>query len=260
MPVHAPMGYMPPVGHTTQAAATAIVAICDPSRAGQRPYLYNVDTSQTGTNGLTGKGNWELDAKQLGILRITKMLYTTTTTAHKVGLMRPLNWTYCTAAVAANATAVTLAGNPGAYSTSYRYPLPGSNTKPINTANNNMAANDYIAYQLLDGTWVLDVVSAFNTTSFALTLTTATPNVTGGGIASGTPFFWFGVVSDADPGNYQNHWQTTTVVNTNRADLLASYNGEGVQALHYGDPLMFYSPNGSNAGTLDGIFGHYAAE
>ena len=252
------LGIMPAVGHTTASANTVITAICDPSRAGGRPFLYAVDASQVGANGYTGKANWT--EKSIGLLRVTKLLYTTTSTAHKIGLMRPLNWSYCTAAVAANGTAVTLKDDPGKYSTNYRYPLPGGNTKPINTADSSLAASDYIAYQLLDGTWVLDLVSAFNTTTFALTLTTAAPNVTGGGIAIYTPFFTFGIVSDVDPGNYQGHWQTTTIANTNRTDVMQGYNGESVQPLRYGDPLAFYSPNTSNAGTLDGIFGHYAGE
>ena len=254
------IGIMPAVGNATAAANTVFTALCDPSRAGARPYLYNVANGETGANGTTGAANWMKDAPSIGLLRVTKLLYTTTTTAHNVGLMRPLNWSYCTAAVANNATAVTLKDNPGAFSTNYRYPLPAGNTKPINTANNNMAASDYIAYQLKDGTWIVDTVSAFNTTTFALTLATATPNVTGGGIAIYTPFFWFGIISDTDPGNKQIHWQTTTIANTNRADLLQGYNGESVQPLHYGDPLLFYSNNDSNAGTLAGIFGHYAGE
>ncbi len=114
-----------------------------------------------------------------------------------------------------------------------------------------MASGDYVVYQLVDGTWVLDTIASGSFGS-TLTLTTGTPSL--GGIAANSPFFWFGVIGDSDPatGKVNPQWDTvasTTTVYTDMAGLAT--------ALRPGDPLIFYSANNAATGKLSFVSGTY---
>jgi len=190
-----------------------------------------------------------------GYSHLTSLVYTTGVTAHALEVWRPLNWTTANGAVAANSATLVLAADPGSYSTVYRYPKNGSQA-PANVANNLIAASDYVACQLVDGSWFFSKVTSVS--SLTLTLTTATPNITGGGIADGTPIFFFGAPGDSDPATGVAQFKTTTVASTNRQAILNDMILSSFQALHPGDPLLFYSPNTTNAGTLDCLAGFYS--
>lgn len=237
------------LGSTTQTAGTVITALIPPYRGNTgAPISYRVRGAQpTWTN--QGSGAYT---------HIDSLIYTAGSTAHDVYVMRPLNWAVVNGDVAANATVINLLTNPGAYSTSgsYKYKLPADASVPSNVSSNNIAANDYVAYQLRDGTWKLNTVASVS--SLAVTVNTAVPNFTGGGIEDGSILFFFGVSTDTVPQTGVAHTYFTSVAST-RTDLLASARpGVSFSSLNPGDPLMIYSANASNAGILSSVMGHYA--
>ncbi len=200
---------------------------------------------------------------------ISRLTYTTGATAHKLTVMRPLNWTITAIPTLTGQTSIVLYDDPGIYSTNYKYPTPGGRVSksnggsltqggvpPCQVADHGITANDYIAYQLPDGTWFADIVASVS----ALTLT-MTANVPAGTVATalpvGTIVFYFGVVTLKDPATGQLGWQTTTTATTSRIDLVTESIG-GPAGLHPNDPLLVYSPNGTNAGILDVITAMYA--
>lgn len=232
------------VGTNTATGGTAFASLVPPSPGGGiAPILYGADANH--------RANWA-QGPAASRAHVTCLLYTTGTTAHKVAILRPFNWTTLAAAAAGGQKVVNLADDPGVYSTNYKYPTPG-NVAPSQVGDNGIAASDYVAYQVADGTWVLDTVNSVS--SLAVTLTTNLPT---GGALAGAALFFFGAVSDKDPATGQVNWQTTTTASTNRQSLVPDNIAGGVQALHPGDPLVFYSPNGTAAGTLDHLSGFYA--
>lgn len=233
-------------GSKTAAAGTEFLSIIPPrtlqgSAVGLLAVASNIPTWWSGTYGYS---------------HITKLVYTTAGTVHALQLLRPLNWTTANGAVAPNATSLTLAANPGTYSTNYRYPKTSTTQGPAAIADNNIAANDFIACQLVDGSWFFSKVTSVS--SLTLTLTTATPNVTGGGIADGTPIFFFGAPGDSDPATGVAQFSTTTTASQTRQTILEDTVLGAFHSLHPGDPLLFYSPNTTAAGTLDYLAGYYS--
>ena len=244
-------------GKLTASANTVIrkliAPFCGPAGGPRKKFTVTAESYAGGT----GKPNWYTSAD--AFTHIQDMWYTSLTTVHQLYIMRPLNWTYTAAAVGSNTTAVTLAYDPGTWATAgiYKYGIPEGGTVP-NFANNVMAAADVLAYQLNDGTWQLDTVSSIS--SLALVLTTGTPNVTGAGISAGSPIFWFGVVGDTDPATGQIHPLMDSVANTViRLQSQGTY-GALWNSLHRGDPLVFHSSNGTDAGLLHNLAGYYCKD
>lgn len=226
----------------TQTAGTAIAIGIPPWRGGnQATLLYAVDAT---------KGpNWN---KPGAITHITKLGLLTGSTAHSVIVMRPFNWTTVASAAAINQAVINITADPGIYSTNYKYPSNlGTGTAAV--ANNAIAASDYVAFQLVDGTWVFDTVSSVST--LAITMTTSVPNVTGGGVAAGAPFFFFGISTDKDPatGAVSPTIQPNVSVFTDFSDV-----GQGIaESLHSGDPLLVFDGNATAADTIAGVAGFY---
>lgn len=239
------------IGHATAAGGTAFASIIPPyrfgtGRTGAPPKLYKA-SDHDGPNWFGQSG---------AFTRINSLIYTSGATAHKVGILQPLNWTTFAAAVAKNSTAITLSADPGKYSTNYRFPTSGGAVPSL--ADNTIAANDYVAYQLDDGTWRLDTIASGTFAGGDLVLTTGTANVTGATIAAGNVLFFFGVVGDTVPATGAVQWQSTTTASQNRQNLLQEDVMGGVVSVHKGSPLVFYSPNGTNAGVLDHLSGIYS--
>lgn len=184
------------------------------------------------------------------ITRVNTLLYTTGATAHKVGLLTPLNFCYLTAAAAAAQAVVNINADPGNYALNYLYPTAGGN--PPSTANNLLSAGDYVAYQSISGVWYSDIVASVS--GLAITLTNNLPT---GGLVQGQPLFDFGIIGDLDPATNLTRPQVTTVASTAQAKYQDINNGIW-SALHPGDPLIFYSPNTTAAGVMDMISGCYA--
>lgn len=236
-------------GNYTATAGTAIAAFIPPMPGGGGPpVLFKVDGSG---NALWNRGTGT------GRAHIARLLYTSSTTAHTITVMRPLNWTYTTAVVAAGGTSFSLKADPGVYSTNYKYPLPSGQAAPANVADNAIASGDYVMYQLLDGTWVLDT-AAGSYTSGAVTMTTGAPNITGGGVAINSPVFWFGAPGDTDPATGQKHFAVLSKASTTKEDIVPDQLVGFVASLHPGDPLIVESNNATAAGTLDAVSAYYA--
>lgn len=231
----------------TQTAGTAIKIPIPPfaGPAGSSPLIYALPN---------GAPNWMRGG---GVTHVSQMGVFTGATAHIVYVMRPLNYAIVTVAGAINTTAFTIGTDPGSYSTAYKYPLPGSLTAPGNVANNLIAANDFFAVQLSDGSWFFDKVSSV--TTLAITTTTTIPNVTGGGIPVGSVMFWFGIQTDTDPATGLGHPAILPPVSL-YTNFIDTTNGSIACGLRPGDPLYLLDANATAADvlcSLSGFFGKY---
>lgn len=247
------------VGRNTANAGTAFAVMVPPysgAKGGARK-LFSVDTGQT-INGYTGFPNWW--GPNDAFAHITDYNGIHSSTSHTVRVMRPLNWTYFVNSIAKNTTAIgnsDLKDDPGAYSTNYRYQNPQASYLP-GVANNTIASGDYVAYQLADGTWRLDTIAS-GTFGSSLTLTTGTPNVTGGGvILAGSPLFFFGASTDTDPATGAAHLGWDETVSTTQ--MLQTAAGSLWHTLHRGDPICIYNANGTGATVLAGVWGVYTKD
>lgn len=232
------------IGSQTQTQGTVISALIPPWRGpnGSPPFSYKV----TG-----GRPNWTSPG---AYTYVNQIVYASAGTVHDVVVMRPFNWAVVNGDVAHNATVVNLLTDPGAYSTAFKYGLPGDAGGVVaNTADNGIAASDYVAVQLRDGTWHMSLVSSVS--SLAVTLTTATPNVSGGGIEDGSILFFFGAPANTNPQTGQAHVKFTTVASTRV--LLFDSGSSGIGSLNPGDPLIVYSANATAAGILHSVTGQY---
>lgn len=224
------LGLLDGPGHLTQTAGTVIVALIP-------PYM--------------GCQNLPSGVRGQAFTKVTKVAYTTQGTAHKIGVMRPFNFTTFSADAAAAQAVVNLTADPGLYATpaNWKYgTVPGG---VPSVANNGIAANDYVVYQAADGTLVLDTVSSVSSLAVALTA-----NLPTGGVKQGGVLWFFGVIANTDPNTGRVNPQTTIAASQTRDATWADPTGV-VTALHPGDPMIFYSPNGTNAGTLDFISGYH---
>lgn len=241
----------------TQAAfSNVLTGLIEPFRSGTPPFLYKVDPN-------TSKPNW-LEQPHT---HITSLIYTTSTTAHTVTVLRPLNFTWFPSGLAKNTTAIPdssgasgtgIFSDPGLYSTSYKYALPGSTAAPAAPSDQAISStNKFVAYQLSDGTWRLDTIAS-GTFGSTLTLTTGTPNTTSGTIIAGGPLFYFGTTTLLDPATNKAHQLFLTIASTNKAEQLAANgNQSGIPTLHRGDPLMVHSNNATATGIIEYVAGEY---
>src|SRR5579859_6570819 len=189
-----------------------------------RPYTPNGMTMQSGQ-------------KAEGRIHLTTLVYESPTTRQNIGLLRPLNYTTVASAALASQAVINITADPGNYASNYKYPVPNGWVQ--RTANNLIAANDYVMYQCPDGTWVLDTVSSVS--GLAITMSN---NVPTGGLLAGALFYWFGVVGDTDPATGDVHLNfdaspaasnTLTTIYTDPAGMWS--------VLHGGDPMVIYSNN-----------------
>ena len=235
------------VGRNTATAGTVFFSLIPPypGPAGFAPFLYKAPANQT-PNWLGERG---------AITHVTSLKYTTGTTLHQIGILRPKNFTTVASAAAINQAVINLTADPGIYSTNYKYPTPGSVVN-AQVADHGIAAGDYAAYQLADGTWIADTVASVAT--LAITMTTTIPNITGGGVLAGAPFFYFGVAATGkDPATGLIDPQFDTTASTTNENF-QDYETGICQGAHKGDPLIFYSPNPTAAGKLTLISGFYS--
>lgn len=248
---------LPGFGQTggTKTAGTAINSLIAPFFGPRSaPVIFGpLPTISPGAPPTAPAPNWYANA---AYTHLTYLNYTTGTTAHTITVMRPLNFTAFKTAVPKNTTAITLMTDPGLYSTSYNYQLPGLATAPVQLADNALAANDYVAYQLADGTWQLDTIASGTFAGGNIVLTTGTPNRNGATIAAGSPLFWFGVATDSDPATGLGQPVFTSTASST-ANLINSSNGEGIPTLHPGDLLLVQSNNLTAAGTMNLVAGDF---
>ena len=188
-----------------------------------------------------------------GTIHVTDFVYIVPTTAHLITIMRPLNWTTVSAAAVAAQAVLNITADPGNYATNYKYPLPNGQTVP-STANNLIAANDYVVYQTTAGQWVTDTVASVS--GLAITMTT---NIPTGGVSAGATFYWFGISTDTDPTYNEAHQQFDILQAASNTAPYTLQSPNGLwQAYHEGDPMIFYSSNATTAGFIELIAGYYA--
>ena len=120
---------------------------------------------------------------------VTRLIATASTTAHVVTCLREIDRTTVTTAVAASGTSITLAKNLG------NAPI-GPYGSASQIAADHLAANDWYVIELPDGTYFLDYVSAFSTSTLVLTPTGTVPT---NGIAAGATVWMLGLAADLDP-------------------------------------------------------------
>jgi hypothetical protein len=247
----------------TANAGTVITALVPPwpgPKLGAPSWLF-----QMVADGQGKRPNW-FEANSNYITHVCAVLYTTAATAHTVTVMRPLNFTYFPAGLPNNRTAISngsgssstgLFSDPGAYSTSYLYPLPAGLTAPAQVADHAITTGDYVAYQLADGTWQLDTIASGSFNS-SLTLTAGTPNRTNGNIPAGGPLFYFGTTALSNPLTGKPHLRLPTVAGTTRQNLLPGNFETSAPLLWPSDPVLVVSNNITNAGTMDLVSGTYS--
>lgn len=207
------------------------------------------------------------------ITRLGYVSYTNGATAHVLYVMRPMGKTTVASAAASGQAVLPITSDPGFYSSTY--PSVGGVTQACNTADNKIAANDYVAYQTADGNWVLDTVAS------AATLATlnVTTNIPTSGVLAGAPFYWFGINTDTNPANNLAHPAFTLAAST--FTQLGNNSGEGYggflgsighlpmwtdsatavgnQMDGTGEPIMLYDANGTNAGVIEEVVAIYTA-
>lgn len=175
--------------------------------------------------------------------------FTVSTTAHTLTIMRPLSSQlvsgqsqrcscYLTADAAASQAVININQNPGTYTAYF------SSAQAPRTANNGIAGSDYVAFQYPDGSWAVDTVSSVSTLAVTLSNTLAT-----GGLKSGAPVWFFGVTTDTNPYDAQAHPAYTLA-----ASSTVNFGSEGfpfASTFRFGEPLLLYVNNASNASVLE---------
>jgi hypothetical protein len=203
--------------------------------------------------GVVGKVGGRL-YRPRGVSHVNKLIYTTGATAHLISILRPLNYTTLSAAAAAGATTLNLNDDPGIFSTNMK-PMMGP--IPAQVSDRGIAGGDYIVIQLADGSWYPIKVTSVST--LALTVP-AIPSATGAlGALAGAMVYLMGLPTDTDPYNGQTQPSTQIASGVTRDVTEIAAGSDGlIAALRNGDPMLFYSPNTTNAGILEQLSGFYA--
>lgn len=224
--------------------------------------------------------NKGLDARiQPGITHIEKIVITnniTSNVAQQLTLMRPLNYSWFTVGAAKNATSAGTAAlfdDPGIFSTNYKYDGVISQGTAV-VADHALAQNDYIVYQLADGTWESNLVAAsgvFSSVTFTTGVGGNSATGAGGGILAGSPCYYFGPVTAAsaafasqlkDPatGKVPLVLTVDAAVTTTSVQAYTAGTGPGgvFSTLHPGDPILIAITSLTAAPTIEIVMGWYA--
>ncbi len=226
-----------------------------------------------------------------GITHVEKAVFLNgATNIMQFTLMRPINFTWAVAnnTVVSSHTRILLPNDPAAFqawgttvgptvgmastASTYLYDnnlvggvcVPGTAAKwppSAGVATNAMAAGDFVAVQVADGTWILDTVLSGYSSQFTTGLPTTgtsgyvdlTGNFPAGSILAGAPFYYFGPCTSStlaisgqylDPatGTLPPIWgiaisSSMTLTGQNPYSTAGGY---GIcSTLHVGDPMMF---------------------
>lgn len=192
-----------------------------------------------------------------GIITLTKAVITCTA-AQLVSALSPLNWTTLAAdgaATTAGNASITLSADPGLYSVSYRGGRQPQPPNAFSTANNAIAAGDWIGFQMADGTWVADLVTAVAGSSTILVGLTSALGT--GGVKQGSLVYFFGVPADINPATGRKRPQTTFPASSARDTSWNSTDGIAF-TLFNGDPMLLLAGNTDNATKINYATGRYA--
>lgn len=174
------------------------------------------------------------------VTRLVSLAYTCGATAHTLTVMRPLGKTTVASPAAGGQNVINITNDPGKFSTTY----PGGTS---NVADDGIAANDFVAYQCNDGTWVVDTVASVAT--LALTMTT---NVPASGVAAGAPLWFFGIATDTNPADNLPHPQFT--LTASQLTTLGDTVGEGIAGFvgSIAHPPFMASGGATTGNNMDG--------
>lgn len=184
--------------------------------------------------------------------KLCNLVYTSGSTAHTLTVLRPLAVSTLTANAAASQAVVVLNRDPGAYAAGRL----ADGLPVVQTADNVIAANDYVLLQLPDSTVLNTTVSSVVVNSDGTVNLTLSANVPTGGALKGAKLWWFGVETDTDPNTAKAHpafkptvSATTTFQNTAGGSL--------VESIFNFNPLLITSNNATGAGTIVNAGGMY---
>jgi hypothetical protein len=110
---------------------------------------------------------------------------------------------------------------------------------PQDPAGNTAAANDNVAYELADGTWEFNTISSVSSNTITLN-----NNISSPGINDNAKVNIIGVQGDGAELQLEANASTTKEWGGDYPVVVAPYIGE---------PMYFYSPNGTDAGTRNNM-------
>lgn len=164
--------------------------------------------------------------------RVIEAVYTAAGTAHTLTFLRPIGMTTTTVAGATGQAVLTLTAQPAI---SY------------GGAANDVAANDWMAWENSDGTFSFDKVASVS--GLAITMTSNLPKA----VIAGAKVWFFGIITDvnidsyAHPRNPAPASATTNIINT-------SLTGIGVAStLRQYEPMLVQSNNITATGTFERV-------
>lgn len=226
-----------PIPRQTQTAGTAIVSLV-PGRKGRKTIL-------------------------------TKLRYTSGGTAHTLTVLKEKARCKLAVAAAGAATSLIVDRDPGKYSTdptmggagTYAAGVPLGRGITPSTADNAIAANDYIAFELADGTPAFAKVTAVATDSATGRVTLTVAAISAAGANVGAQVWFFGVAGDTDPQTNAVDQALKPTVST--ATDFPNTSAVGTEPVEISrrmfSPLLVYSDNITAAGTLEEGSASYAA-
>lgn len=182
--------------------------------------------------------NRMIEPMRNAIAVIEKIIYINQADAHTITILRALGVTTFAADAAASQAAFTLTADPGVY-------LPASSWS---TANNTIAAGDYVVYRCADGTYRMDTIASGTQGGGNLTMTNNFPTL---GVTAGDPLWFFGIKTDTNPKDAQAH-PKLTVIPSGSGYGVKEFN-DAISAFDFYEPMIVQSDNLTSAGTLNQV-------
>lgn len=192
--------------------------------------------------------------------KLTYLQYLAGATAHTLSLLSPLSkFAKLVAPAVAGATTFQIGADPGKYSLNL---FPGSSIPEPSVADNPIAANHIVAMQGPDRVVSIFKVSSVSVANNVWTITintggapfaTAIPTQ---GYPTGTPLFFYGLITDVNPATGLAH--PTIAAGASATTTIGANNQTVFETAESESPLLIYSPNTTNAGTVVWASGVYA--
>jgi hypothetical protein len=182
--------------------------------------------------------------------KISFLQITSGGTAHTWYMMMEKGRTTLYSAAAASATSLVLSKDPGLFSTNPEWVNRGITPS---VADNGIAANDYIALRLADGTMQLCKPSAVSTDSSTGRVTLTVSAIGAAGALAGATVWFFGAAGDSDP--HTGAADPVILPPTSATTTYPASAGAGGaligQSFHPDSPILLYNANATAASVLD---------
>jgi hypothetical protein len=173
-----------------------------------------------------------------------------TTQGHTITFLKPVGSTTVTSATTAGQKVVPLVADPTAA-------LVGPNGTTSQVAASATSANDWLVFQLPDGTYYFDKANSTVTTTV-----TMTSNLPTNGLAAGAKVWNMKIASFKDPWT-GNAFESVsgafeTALSSTLPNVIQDVDNGLTSSNRAGEPILVQSNNISVAGTIDWIAGIYA--